>query len=99
MLNVLIVEDEVLLAMELESEVEASGCKVGGFVADSKEAIALIQSARPDMAFVDIHLLDGPPGIDVGKRLAVEGIPYVLVSDNLKRIPDDLPLRISSRTD
>lgn len=51
MLNVLIVEDEVLLAMELESEVEATGCKVGGFAADSKEAIALIQSARPDMAF------------------------------------------------
>lgn len=88
-MNVLIVEDEVLLAMELESEVEASGCKVAGFAADSREAIALIQSARPDMAFVDIHLLDGPTGIDVGKRLAAEGIPYVFVSGNLKRIPED----------
>lgn len=88
-MNVLIVEDEVLLAMELESEVEAGGCKVVGFAADSAEAIALMESARPDFAFVDIHLLDGPTGIEVGRRLAANGIPYVFVSGNLKRIPED----------
>lgn len=88
-MKVLIVEDEVLLAMELESEVEASGCEVVGSAADSLEAIALVKSARPDFAFVDIHLLDGPTGIDVGRHLASNGIPYVFVSGNLKRIPDD----------
>lgn len=48
----LIVEDEVLLAMELESEVVASGCEVVGSAADSKEAMSLIGSAHPDFAFV-----------------------------------------------
>lgn len=88
-MKVLIVEDEVLLAMELESEVVASGCEVVGSAADSKEAMSLIGSAHPDFAFVDIHLLDGPTGIDVGRHLASRGIPYVFVSGNLKRIPDD----------
>jgi two-component SAPR family response regulator len=88
-LKVLIIEDEVLLAMELEREVEANGCEVVGSAADSKGAMSLIASVHPDFAFVDINLLDGPTGIDVGRHLASIGIPYVFVSGNLKRIPDD----------
>ena len=34
-------------------------------------------------------MLDGPTGIDVGRHLASRSIPYVFVSGNLKRIPED----------
>ena len=85
----MIVEDEVLLAMELESEIEAAGHQVVALAADSKEAMEAANSQSPEFAFVDIQLLDGPTGIEVGRFLASQGVPYVFVSGNLKRIPDD----------
>jgi AmiR/NasT family two-component response regulator len=88
-LRVMIVEDEALLAMELESEIEAAGHEVVALAADSKDAMQVAVSQSPDFAFVDIQLLDGPTGIDVGRFLAAQGVPYVFVSGNLKRIPDD----------
>ncbi|MDM9646827.1 response regulator [Rhizobium sp. S163] len=88
-MNILIVEDEVLLAMELESEVEGAGHRVVGMATDSREAIELIDSASPQFAFVDIQLLDGATGIDVGRYLSANGIAFVFVSGNLKRIPED----------
>jgi DNA-binding LytR/AlgR family response regulator len=88
-LRVMIVEDEMLLAMELESEVEMAGHQVTGLAMNSSQARELMSGDRPDFAFVDIHLMDGPTGIDVGRGLADAGIPYVFVSGNIKRIPDD----------
>ncbi len=85
----MIVEDEALLALELESEVEAAGHEVVGQAASSQIARELVERSTPDFAFVDIHLLDGPTGIDVGRYLASKKVPYVFVSGNLKRIPDD----------
>jgi len=87
--KILIVEDEALLAMELESEVEEAGHEIVGVAAESKQALSLIEKSSPQFAFVDIQLLDGPTGIDVGRHLASRSIPYVFVSGNLKRIPED----------
>lgn len=88
-MDILIVEDEVLLAMELESEVEDAGHKVVGIAGDSREAIELADTTSPEFAFVDIQLLDGPTGVDVGRHLSAKTIPFVFVSGNLKRIPED----------
>lgn len=88
-MRIMIVEDEALLALEMESELEAAGHEVVGLAAESKTAKELIGAVAPEFAFVDIQLLDGPTGIDVGRELASQGVPYVFVSGNLKRIPDD----------
>lgn len=88
-MDVLIVEDEVLLALELESELEEAGHSVVGQAMSSKDAFAIVASRRPDFAFVDIHLVDGPTGIDVGRHLASFGVPYVFMTGNVKRIPED----------
>ena len=88
-MKILIVDDEALLAMELESEVEEAGHEIVGVAAESKQALSLIEKSSPQFAFVDIQLLDGPTGIDVGRHLASRSIPYVFVSGNLKRIPED----------
>jgi two-component SAPR family response regulator len=85
----MIVEDEALLALELENEVEAAGHEVVGQAPSSKVAIEIVRTERPEFAFVDIHLLDGPTGIELGRFLADQGIPYVFVSGNIKRLPDD----------
>ncbi|CAN7643767.1 response regulator [Rhizobium sp. LjRoot98] len=89
-MRVLIVEDEALLALELESEIETAGHQVVGQAEASEVAFELIEAKDPEFAFVDVQLTDGPTGLDVGRRLAEKGIPYIFVSGNLKRIPEDL---------
>ncbi|NKM31919.1 response regulator [Rhizobium laguerreae] len=88
-MNVMIVEDEVLLAMELESEVEAAGHEVAGIAMNSRQAHELLASQKPDFAFVDVQLMDGPTGIDIGVSLAAAGIPFDFVTGNIKRLPPD----------
>lgn len=85
----LIVEDEVLLALELESELEEAGHQVVGRAMSSRDALAIVNRHRPDFAFVDIHLQDGPTGVEIGRHLASIGVPYVFMTGNIKRIPDD----------
>ncbi|MEB2848023.1 response regulator [Endobacterium cereale] len=88
-MKVMIVEDEMLLAMELESEVELAGHRVTGLAMSREQARVEVAAERPDFAFVDIHLQDGPTGIDIGRELADAGIPYVFVSGNIRKIPAD----------
>ncbi|WP_430252207.1 response regulator [Neorhizobium sp. DAR64860/K0K1] len=88
-MRIVIVEDEALLALEMESELTDAGHEVVGLAGDHNSAMELVRAARPDLAFVDIQLLDGPTGIEVGRELAFLRVPYVFVSANLKRIPAD----------
>jgi len=88
-LKVMIVEDEMLLAMELESEVQAAGHEVVGMAVSSSQVPEIVRDSAPQFAFVDIHLQDGPTGIEVGRMLAEKGVPYIFVSGNIKKLPRD----------
>jgi CheY-like chemotaxis protein len=88
-LRILIVEDEILIALELESLLQDEGHEVVGIAASFEDAVALSESQRPDLAFVDIHLIDGPTGINVGRRLSGSGIAVLFMTANAKRIPED----------
>jgi hypothetical protein len=61
--------------------VETAGHAVIGIAATSVQAM-LVGETPPQFAFVDVHLQDGPTGVDVGRLLAERQIPYVLVSGN-----------------
>jgi len=88
-LRVLIVEDEALLAMELESLVEDAGHAVVGWATSSTEAFALVDTVEADIAFVDVHLTDGPTGVDVADYIASRKFPMVVfMTANPKRIPE-----------
>lgn len=89
-LRVLIVEDEALLLMQLEATVEAEGHDVVGTAMSSGEAISLIRMVQPDIAFVDLQLLDGPTGISVARHLrAANKTLVVFITANATRLPDD----------
>ncbi|MBC2775066.1 response regulator [Rhizobium sp. AQ_MP] len=88
-MKIMIVEDEALLALELELEVEAAGHTVVGTAASRKAAFEIIEQSLPEFAFVDVHLGDGPSGIEIGRHLAERHIPFVFVTGNIKRIPED----------
>ncbi|MDQ3125863.1 MAG: response regulator [Pseudomonadota bacterium] len=88
-LRVLIVEDQALLAMELELVLAESGCDVVGTAMDSDGAIAIAERERPDLALVDINLLDGMTGPDIARRLIKEhGSAVVFLTANPEQIPE-----------
>ena len=64
--RVLVVEDEILVAMEIENIVEDMGHRPIGVAQDSKRARELAKDA--ELAFVDLNLVDGPTGIELGPR-------------------------------
>ena len=88
-LRVLIVEDQALLAMELELVLAESGCDVVGSAMDSAGALAIAERERPDLALVDINLLDGMTGPDIARRLVNEyGSAVIFLTANPEQIPD-----------
>ena len=68
--RILIIEDEALVAMELRFVLEDLGHEVVATVADAKTARSIAAETDIDLALVDIHLSDGPTGIDLGRELA-----------------------------
>lgn len=89
-LRILIVEDEFLIALELESLLQEAGHDVVGIAASSEEAVALSRELSPDLAFVDIHLADGLTGIDVARELSDQHhVTVLFMTANAKRIPED----------
>lgn len=88
-LRILVVEDEILIALELESLLQDAGHAVVGIAASFREAVESGSQLKPDLAFVDIHLADGPTGVDVARRLNALGVTVLFMTANAKRIPED----------
>jgi DNA-binding LytR/AlgR family response regulator len=78
-LRVLIVEDEFLLAMELESLVAQGGCTALGPASSVRQALALIEGERPDVALLDVNL-KGERATPVAAALQERRVPYVLIT-------------------
>ncbi|MGH1572621.1 response regulator [Methylobacterium sp. P31] len=89
-LRILVVEDEALIALELECLLDDLGHVTVGVAGTAAEAIAMGRTAAPDVALVDIHLIDGPTGIEVARALSSDRrITVVFMTANAKRIPAD----------
>ncbi|KQV62499.1 MULTISPECIES: response regulator [unclassified Caulobacter] len=89
-LDVLIVEDEMLLAIELEHLIEEVGCHSLGCAMSSDEAVDLAEKLHPDLALVDVHLSDGPTGVEVARKISRDcGGVALFMTANVKRLPDD----------
>ena len=89
-LSVLVVEDQALLAMELQYLIEDAGHSVVGWASCYAEAAdALEGHDPPDLAFVDIHLADGVTGTAIAAHLQQRGVAVVFMTANAKRIPQD----------
>ncbi|MDQ8028310.1 MAG: response regulator [Brevundimonas sp.] len=81
--RILIIEDEALVAMELRFVLEDLGHEVVGVAADARTARNLVRETEVDLALVDIHLSDGPTGIDLGRELAQQlGVTVLFMTAN-----------------
>lgn len=68
-LDVLIVDDDDLVAEAIADGVRLAGYKVCGVAATTDEAVELMRRHRPRMALVDVDLGDGEDGIDTARQL------------------------------
>ena len=90
-IKVLIVEDEALIAMELEGLVEDAGHTVAGWASTAEEAMVLVEATKPDLAFVDLQLADGYTGMDVARFIGEKHRSIVVfMTANPRWLPDDL---------
>jgi DNA-directed RNA polymerase specialized sigma24 family protein len=79
--EILIIEDEPLIAMDIEQLVEGLGHKVTGIARTHREALAMFAKTRPRMILADIQLADGSSGIDaVNDILTTQSIPVIFIT-------------------
>jgi len=71
MKNILIVEDESLVALDLAQSVESLGYNVVGIVSNSKDAIELTCKANIDLILMDICIKGETDGIDTAKAIKI----------------------------
>lgn len=89
-LRILLVEDEAILTMQLEMIVEEAGHIVVGTAASGPAAIAAADQVQPDLALVDVNLLDGPSGLAVARYLKRSASTLVVfVTANARQLPAD----------
>src|SRR5687768_10546420 len=75
--SILVVEDEALVAWDLESTLHAAGLNVLGPVASVKAALDLLRKSRPDAAILDVNL-HGELVTPVARQLRTMNVPFVL---------------------
>ncbi|MEO6218252.1 MAG: response regulator [Sphingomonas sp.] len=79
--TVLIVEDEIFVALDLERILTDAGYRVAAIAADSQGALAA--AADCHFALVDVNLRDGPTGPGLATKLARDyGVKVVFVTAN-----------------
>src|SRR6478609_2794206 len=77
--RLLIVEDEFVIALDLQHLLEAAGHQVVGLAANIEDALALIEASLIGGAVLDINLR-GDRVTAVADMLARRGVPFVFVS-------------------
>jgi DNA-binding response OmpR family regulator len=85
--RILIVEDEMLVAMELESILEDFGHQPVGIAPDLQAADGF-GDAQLDLALVDLNLRDGLTGPEIGKRLSSRGVSVLFITANPRVLND-----------
>jgi len=77
--RVLVIEDEPLVSMELESNLAAAGCEIVGPAATLEAAKKLVESAEYDAALLDVNL-KGQPVDELASLLTKKNRPFAFVT-------------------
>ena len=88
--KILIVEDEMLVAFEMEAVLHDLGHHVVGIAPDFDTALSLADQPI-DLALVDLNLRDGLTGPEIGSRLcARDGVAVLFVTANPRILGDGI---------
>jgi len=90
--RVLLVEDDILLAFEMQDILSDAGYEILRPAATVAKALQLIESQDPQLAFVDCNL-DGEHATAVAVALTARNIPFAIVTGHER---DSLPAAFSN---
>ena len=65
----LIVEDEIVIAMDLEAQMRKLGFDVCGVTSNAREALSLAMEDPPDLAIMDVYLNGARDGIELARQI------------------------------
>ncbi len=80
--SILIVEDEFIVADDLQLTLRNAGYTVCGIADNVVEAREIIESKKPSLILLDIHLKGRVNGIELAKELKEQNIAFVYLSAN-----------------
>ena len=95
--KILIVDDEALIAADLESRLQGLGYTVCGKAASGEQALELVEQRQPDVVMMDIVIQGEMDGIRTAEVIREKwGIPVVFLTasddeDKLKLVGSDFP--------
>jgi len=81
-MKILIVEDEALIAMNIQDVLEENGHEVVEIADNEASALAAAARLKPELALVDMRLVGGDSGLSVAQKLASTGISVVFATGN-----------------
>jgi CheY-like chemotaxis protein/DNA-directed RNA polymerase specialized sigma24 family protein len=85
--SVLIIEDEPLIAMQLEDLVSGLGHSICGTAATRSQAREVVAQAMPGLVLADIQLADGSSGLDaVADILELAPVPVIFITAYPERL-------------
>lgn len=79
-MNVLIVEDEAIIALMLQEILLSVGHQVIGIAANAERAKVIATEELPDVALLDIRLGKGGSGVEVARWLKQQGVPSLFIT-------------------
>ncbi|SFD23038.1 two-component system, NtrC family, response regulator HydG [Chitinophaga sp. CF118] len=83
--QILIVEDELIVASDLRLTLERAGYRICGIARSVYRAQEILKMMRPDIVLLDIYLKGDLTGIDLAMELNESNIPFVYLSANCNR--------------
>jgi len=79
--DVVIIEDEPLIAMDLQVLVQGLGHRVVRVARTERQAIEAVRQTRPGLVLADIQLADGSSGLDaVNEILPLHSVPVIFIT-------------------
>jgi CheY-like chemotaxis protein len=81
MKKIIVVEDEILIAMDIKRRLEEYGYEVPDMVFSGEEAVQRTKEIRPDLVLMDISLRGKMNGIEAAKQIGSQfHIPVIFIT-------------------
>jgi CheY-like chemotaxis protein len=79
--RILIVEDEKILAADLESKLRQLGYRVDGIATSGEQAVRLAQEREPSLILMDVRLSGTMDGVEAARRIQAKAhVPIVYLT-------------------
>lgn len=96
-INLMLVEDERVVAFDLKNQLQSLGYRVGAMVGSGEQAVRQVADVAPDLVLMDIHLEGDMDGVEAATEIqARHRIPVIYLTafaedDTLRRALDSRP--------